>query len=50
MLSEEKRPGLIVLGVEPQRIDYGLELSQAVREALPEFLATVRSTTAVLVC
>jgi hydrogenase maturation protease len=49
MLPAGKRPGLIILGVEPQRIDYGLELSQAVRKALPGFLDTVRSTTAALV-
>jgi len=44
MLPEDRRPNLIVLGMEPERIDYGLELSPAVRDVLPEFVETVRRT------
>lgn len=40
------RPHLIVLGVEPERIDYGLDLSPVVRAVLPEFVATVRARAA----
>jgi len=44
MLPEERRPELIILGVEPAIIDYGLELSPVVRAALPEFIQIVRKS------
>jgi hydrogenase maturation protease len=43
MLPEDRRPKeVLVLGVEPQVIDYGMELSQVVREVLPRVVATAR--------
>jgi hypothetical protein len=33
---------LIVLGVEPECIDYGLELTPTIRSALPEFIRIVK--------
>jgi len=44
MLPADRRPDLIILGVEPERIDYGLELSPTVRAVLHEFVETVRRT------
>ncbi len=41
-LPREKRPELIVLGVEPERIESGLELSKRVRAVLPEYVALIR--------
>ncbi len=49
MLSADKRPRIVVLGVEPHTIDFGLELSPAVRAALPRFLAAARRAAAALV-
>ena len=42
MIPAERRPELLILGVEPAVIDYGLELSAPVRAALPGFLDAVR--------
>ena len=36
------RPPVIVLGVEPACIDYGLDLSAPVQQALPGFLDAIR--------
>ena len=44
MLPENRRPDVIVLGVEPHVIDFGLELSPLLQEVLPEFVDTVRRT------
>lgn len=38
-LATPRRPEVLVLGVEPQRIDYGLTLSPAVENVLPRLLA-----------
>jgi hydrogenase maturation protease len=46
LLPGDRRPEMIILGVEPERIDYGLELSPAVGGAFPEFVDTVRRTAA----
>lgn len=46
MLPADKRPRVIVLGVEPARIDYGLELTPEVAAALPEFLDVVQRVAA----
>lgn len=43
MLAPEAAPEVAILGVEPQVIDYGLELSPAVQAALPTVEAAVRS-------
>ncbi len=40
-LNTPRRPEILVLGVEPQTIDYGLDLSPAVRAALPRLLEEV---------
>ena len=45
-LPMEDRPELIVLGVEPERIEAGLELSKTVRAVLPEFVSLVRRVAA----
>jgi len=45
-LPQAKRPELIVLGVEPSRIETGLELSATVEAILPEFIALVRRVAA----
>jgi hydrogenase maturation protease len=42
LLDEESRPELIVLGVEPECIDYSLELTPTVRSVLPEFIRIVK--------
>ncbi len=42
LISGTRRPAVRVLGVEPQDIGFGLELSLPVRAALPELLAAVR--------
>ena len=46
MIEEDQRPSVIALGVEPACIDYGMELSEPVRAALPERLRIGRETIA----
>jgi hydrogenase maturation protease len=41
-LKNKARPEIVILGVEPKRIDYGLELTPAVAAALPELTLAVR--------
>ena len=41
-LPAEARPQVTVLGIEPERIDYGLTLSPAVAAALPPVVRTAR--------
>ena len=36
------KPRLVILGVEPETIDYGLDLSATVQAALPQVVQTVR--------
>jgi hydrogenase maturation protease len=48
LLPEERRPEVVVLGVEPACIDFGLELSPALHEALPGFLDQIRRVAAEL--
>ncbi|MBI4879208.1 MAG: hydrogenase maturation protease [Planctomycetes bacterium] len=48
LLPAERRPRIVVLGVEPAAIEPGLELSPAVRSALPRLLAAVRRAAAAL--
>jgi hydrogenase maturation protease len=43
-LPEAKRPKIQVLAVEPQAIEYGLDLSPPVQQALPHFLGLVRKS------
>ena len=43
MLPDEDKPRLVILGMEPHTIDYGLELSPVVQNALPDFVETIRS-------
>lgn len=45
-LSRHTPPPISVIGVEPQTIAYGMELSPRVRAALPDVLALARSTVA----
>jgi hydrogenase maturation protease len=41
-LQEKARPEIVILGVEPQTIDYGLELTAPVAAALPRLLQAAR--------
>ena len=41
-LRNKTHPEIVVFGVEPERIDYGLDLTPAVAGALPELTAAVR--------
>jgi hydrogenase maturation protease len=43
-LCGEEGPDITVLGVEPDIVDYGMELSPAVKAALPDVVETARST------
>jgi hydrogenase maturation protease len=43
-ISSNKKPDIQVLGVEPQVIDYGLELTPPVQESLPRFIDLARDT------
>jgi hydrogenase maturation protease len=40
-LQDKARPEIVILGVEPEKIDYGLELTPAVAAALPQLTAAV---------
>ena len=42
-LQVKAKPEVIIFGVEPERIDYGLDLTPAVAAALPELTAAVRT-------
>ncbi len=42
-LTPARRPEVIVLGVEPQSIKYGLELSPPIRSAMPRLLEEVQA-------
>ena len=41
-LENKARPEIVIFGVEPEKIDYGLELTPAVAAALPELTAAAR--------
>lgn len=41
-LKDQVKPEIIIFGVEPEKIDYGLELTPAVAAALPELTAAAR--------
>ncbi|MHC4212423.1 MAG: hydrogenase maturation protease [Planctomycetota bacterium] len=43
LLPKDSRPAVIILGVEPQLIDYGMELSPPVQAALPRLIDAARS-------
>lgn len=45
-LSPQKRPEVVVLGVEPEIIDYGLHLSPTLGSSLPQLIKTVRDLAA----
>jgi hydrogenase maturation protease len=42
LIRKDARPKLIILGVEPEIIDYGMELSENVRAALKPVVAAAR--------
>jgi hydrogenase maturation protease len=44
-----KRPTIKIIGIEPERIEYGLDLSESVKNAIPELLALTRKTIADLI-
>jgi hydrogenase maturation protease len=41
-LPEDQRPEVAILGVEPEKIDYGMELTPVVAAALPELVRAAR--------
>lgn len=41
-LKDKAKPEIVIFGVEPERIGYGLELTPAVAGALPELTAAAR--------
>ena len=44
VFRQGKRPMIKIIGVEPERIEYGLNLSTTVENAMPEVLALARKT------
>lgn len=42
LMPEAARPEVIVLGVEPERVEYGMELTPAVHAALPRVVGEAR--------
>ena len=44
-LSDLARPQVLVLGAEPQTIDYGLELTPPLQKALPHIVDAAREIT-----
>ena len=42
LLPEHSRPAVIILGIEPQLIDYGMELSPPVQAELPRLVDAAR--------
>lgn len=38
LIPEESRPNITILGVEPEKIEYGMELSKTVSNVLPELV------------
>jgi len=46
LMSPVRRREVTILGVEPEIIDYGLDLSPTVKAALPKIIAAVRTTLA----
>jgi hydrogenase maturation protease len=45
-LPRQVKPEILIVGIEPQTIDYGLDLSPAVAAALPELTREVRKIVA----
>jgi len=45
-IKRETQPEIVILGVEPETIDYGLELSPAVAAALPQLTQAAREMVA----
>lgn len=41
-MKSQVKPEIVILGVEPEKIDYGLELTPAVAAALPRLIAAVQ--------
>jgi hydrogenase maturation protease len=44
IFRQGKRPTIKIIGIEPERIEYGLELSASVKNAIPELLALAKKT------
>lgn len=43
-IPDSKKPDISILGVEPKEIDYGLELTEPVKAAMPRLLKEIRDT------
>jgi hydrogenase maturation protease len=44
IMPEHLRPQVVILGVEPEMIDYGMELSKTLQTALDKFVQAIRDT------
>lgn len=42
LLPEQSRPNVTILGVEPEKVEYGMELSQTVSNVLPQVVNTAK--------
>jgi hydrogenase maturation protease len=45
-LPDQRRPEVVVLGIEPEKIDYGLDLSSTLLALMPRYLQVVNTLTA----
>lgn len=41
-MDEKSRPHVTILGVEPEKIEYGMELSKTVSDVLPQVVSTAK--------
>ncbi|MFZ2656786.1 MAG: hydrogenase maturation protease [Victivallales bacterium] len=44
IFRQGKRPTIKIIGVEPERVEYGMELSPSIKKVIPEMLALARKT------
>jgi Ni,Fe-hydrogenase maturation factor len=42
LLPKQSRPNVTILGVEPEKVEYGMELSKTVSDALPQVVKLAR--------
>jgi hydrogenase maturation protease len=45
-LPDQRRPEVVVLGIEPEKIDYGLDLSSTLQALMPRYVQVVNTLTA----
>ena len=44
MIPESKRPSVVVLGVEPEKVEWSIELSKSVRDRVVDLIKAVKET------